>query len=59
MSPRMDRQCEWERLAVLKKMGRGDSGTVEDDQREIQADKHEAIACILVGSGFRPVFAAA
>lgn len=48
-----------EKMQLAKAMQKscGTGGTVKDGQIEIQGDKREAVARILVEAGFRPVFA--
>lgn len=48
-----------EKELLAKKMQRacGAGGTVKDGRIEIQGDKREQVAKILVEAGFRPVFA--
>ncbi len=48
---------EKEVLAKAMQRACGTGGTVKDGQIEIQGDKREAVAQILTGAGFRPVFA--
>ena len=48
---------EKEQLARAMQKACGVGGTVKDGQIEIQGDKREAVARILLEAGFRPVFA--
>ena len=48
---------EKERLAKEMQKACGTGGTVKDGRIEIQGDKREEVARILVKAGFRPVFA--
>jgi translation initiation factor 1 len=48
---------EKEKLAKQMQKICGTGGTVKDGQIEIQGDKREEIARILIEAGFRPVFA--
>lgn len=48
---------EKERLAKEMQKTCGTGGTVKDGRIEIQGDKREEVARILVKAGFRPVFA--
>src|SRR5678815_2408020 len=48
---------EKERLARAMQKACGTGGTVKDGQIEIQGDKREEVARILVEANFRPVFA--
>lgn len=48
---------EKEKLAKTMQKACGTGGTVKDGRIEIQGDKREAVARILVEAGFRPVFA--
>lgn len=48
---------EKERLAKAMQRACGTGGTVKDGQIEIQGDKREEVARILVEANFRPVFA--
>jgi translation initiation factor 1 len=48
---------EKERLVKQMRAACGCGGTVKDGRIEIQGDQREAIAKILEGAGFRPVFA--
>src|SRR5258705_9776374 len=48
---------EKEQLARAMQKARGVGGTVKDGQIEIQGDKREEVARILVEANFRPVFA--
>ena len=48
---------EKEQLARAMQKACGVGGTVKDGQIEIQGDKREEVARILVEAGFRPVFA--
>ena len=48
---------EKERLASEMQKACGTGGTVKEGRIEIQGDKREEVARILVKAGFRPVFA--
>lgn len=48
---------EKDQLARAMQKACGSGGTVKDGQIEIQGDKREEVARILVEAGFRPVFA--
>jgi len=48
---------EKEKLAKAMQKACGAGGTVKDGQIEIQGEKREEVARILVEAGFRPVFA--
>jgi translation initiation factor 1 len=48
---------EKERLARAMQKSCGTGGTVKDGQIEIQGDKREEVARILIEANFRPVFA--
>ena len=48
---------EKEKLAREMQKACGTGGTVKDGRIEIQGDKREQIAQILIKAGFRPVFA--
>ncbi len=48
---------EKESLAKKMRNACGCGGTVKDGEIEIQGDQREAVARILTGAGFRPVFA--
>jgi translation initiation factor 1 len=48
---------EKERLAQKLRIACGTGGTVKDGRIEIQGDKREDVARIMVEAGFRPVFA--
>jgi translation initiation factor 1 len=48
---------EKERLARAMQKACGSGGTVKDGQIEIQGDKREEVARILIEANFRPVFA--
>jgi len=48
---------EKEQLARAMQKACGAGGTVKDGQIEIQGDKREQVARILLEAGFRPVFA--
>ena len=48
---------EKERLAAAMRKACGTGGTVKDGQIEIQGDKREEVARILLEANFRPVFA--
>jgi len=48
---------EKERLARAMQKACGTGGTVKDGQIEIQGDKREEVARILIEANFRPVFA--
>jgi translation initiation factor 1 len=48
---------EKEMLAKKMQKACGVGGTVKDGQIEIQGDKREEAAKILIAAGFRPVFA--
>jgi translation initiation factor 1 len=50
-------QAEKEQLANKMQKACGAGGTVKDGCIEIQGDKREQVAKILVEAGFRPVFA--
>ena len=50
-------QVEKEQLAKKIQKACGTGGTVKDGCIEIQGDKREQVARILVAAGFRPVFA--
>lgn len=50
-------QEEKERLAKAMQKACGAGGTVKEGRIEIQGDQREAVARILTGAGFRPVFA--
>ena len=49
--------AEKERLASEMQKACGTGGTVKEGRIEIQGDKREEVARILVKAGFRPVFA--
>ena len=48
---------EKEKLVKQMRAACGCGGTVKDGQIQIQGDQREAVARILEGAGFRPVFA--
>jgi translation initiation factor 1 len=48
---------EKEKLAKQMQQACGTGGTVKEGRIEIQGDRREAVARILAGAGFRPVFA--
>ena len=48
---------EKEKLAREMQKACGAGGTIKDGKIEIQGDKREEVAKILVAAGFRPVFA--
>jgi translation initiation factor 1 len=48
---------EKENLVKQMRAACGCGGTVKDGQIQIQGDQREAVARILEGAGFRPVFA--
>ena len=48
---------EKEKLAREMQKACGAGGTIKDGKIEIQGDKREQVAKILVAAGFRPVFA--
>jgi translation initiation factor 1 len=48
---------EKEKLAREMQKACGTGGTVKDGRIEIQGDKRDQIAAILIKAGFRPVFA--
>ena len=48
---------EREKLARAMQKACGTGGTVKDGRIEIQGDKREAVARILMEAGFRPMFA--
>lgn len=50
-------QAEKEALAKTIQRACGAGGTVKEGRIEIQGDQREAVARILTGAGFRPVFA--
>ena len=50
-------EAEKEALAKQMQKACGAGGTVKAGRIEIQGDQREAIACILLDAGFRPVFA--
>jgi len=48
---------EKEQLAKKMQKTCGTGGTVKNDRIEIQGDKREEVAAILLEAGFKPVFA--